>query len=172
MALGFLSDSKNFCKLLCFPWSFCFARIRLDPLGDQGPAPRLHIGYYFEIRNFHWEPCDLLLTSHQNFQHEVPLRHCVFCTVISVLWQIAQFRSSRKCVQILCFPESSRLLNVGSKDTSWEELACESLCSGTSSSTKFSVNSCSHSRIAELSRPQSINHKRLRSIIVSFLFVF
>ena len=32
------------------------------------------------------------------------------------------------------------------KDGSWEELAFESLCSGISSSTKFSLNSCSHSR--------------------------
>ena len=35
MTLGFLSGSKNFCKLLCFLWSYCFARIRLDPLGGQ-----------------------------------------------------------------------------------------------------------------------------------------
>ena len=37
MTLGFLSGSKNFCKLLCvfFLTSFVFARIRLDPLGGQ-----------------------------------------------------------------------------------------------------------------------------------------
>ena len=33
---------------------------------------------------------------------------------------------------------------MGSKDTSWEELAWESPCSGILSSTKFSLNSCSH----------------------------
>ena len=36
MTFGFLSGSKNFCKLLlCFLRSCCFARIRLDPLGGQ-----------------------------------------------------------------------------------------------------------------------------------------
>ena len=39
---------------------------------------------------------------------------------------------------------------MGSKDTSWEELSCESLCSGTLSSTRFSLNSCSHSGMSEL----------------------
>ena len=36
-----------------------------------------------------------------------------------------------------------------SKDVSWEELAWESLCSGTLSSTRFSLNSCSHSGMSE-----------------------
>ena len=36
MTLGFLSGSKNFLQAsLGFLWSFCFARIRLDPLGGQ-----------------------------------------------------------------------------------------------------------------------------------------
>ena len=36
MTLGFLSGSKNFCKLLCVSCEvFCSARIRLDPLGGQ-----------------------------------------------------------------------------------------------------------------------------------------
>ena len=38
---------------------------------------------------------------------------------------------------------------MGSKDISWEELAWESPCSGISSFTKFSLNSCSHSGISE-----------------------
>ena len=40
-------------------------------------------------------------------------------------------------------------LLVGSNDGSREELACESLRSGTLSSTRYSLNSCSHSRISE-----------------------
>ena len=63
---------------LCFLRSFCFARIRLDPLGGQV----LHhdcVSVFFEIRNCRSGPCDLLLSSHQIFQHEVRLRHCVFC---------------------------------------------------------------------------------------------
>ena len=31
------------------------------------PAPQLHIDDCFEIRNCHWGPCDLLLSSHQIF---------------------------------------------------------------------------------------------------------
>ena len=69
--------SKNFCKLLCVSWEvFCFARICLDPLGGQV----LHHDCSFEISFFYWELCDLLLSSHQKFLHEVRLRHCVFCT--------------------------------------------------------------------------------------------
>ena len=43
------------------------------------PAPRLRIGDCYEIRNCRLGPCDLLLSSHQNFQHEVRLHNCVFC---------------------------------------------------------------------------------------------
>ena len=47
----------------------------------------------------------------------------------------------------LCLPKSTLLR--GSEDGSCEELACESLCSGTLSSTRFSLNSCSHSSMSE-----------------------
>ena len=71
ITLGFPSGSKNFCKQLWVSCEvFCFARRHA----------RLHVGDCFEIHNFHWEPCDLLLSSHQNLQLEVRLRHCVFCT--------------------------------------------------------------------------------------------
>ena len=50
---------------------------------------------------------------------------------------------------------------MGSKDASWEEL-------GISSSTKFSLNSCSHSGISELARPESDNGSS-RSLLGSFL---
>ena len=64
---------------LCLLRGFCFARIRLDPLGGQV----LHhdcISMIVSRFNFHWELCDLLLSNHQNFLHEVRLRLCVFCT--------------------------------------------------------------------------------------------
>ena len=50
----------------------------------------------------------------------------------------------------------------------------ESLCSGTLSSTKFSLNSCSHSGISEFNgaRPESANNGFPRSIVVSSSFVF
>ena len=78
-----------------------------------------------------------------------PLRLLHGALVILVRLQISQFRSLGKWVYTLCLPRSSRLFVVGSKDGSWEELACESPRSGISSSTKISLNSCSHSGISE-----------------------
>ena len=72
--------------------------------------------------------------------------------VIVVLWQISQFRSFGKWVSTLCLPKSTFLANVGSKDGSWEELACESLCWRTLSSKRFSLNSCSHSSVFGIAR--------------------
>ena len=54
------------------------------------------------------------------------------------------FPSGSTAGKTLCLPKSSLLLNVFSKNTSWEELVRESLRSGTLSSTRFSLNSCSH----------------------------
>ena len=130
MTVGFLSGSKNFCKLL---WVSCEVLFYTDTSGSIGwpsPAPRLHVDDCFEIHNLHSEPCDLLLSSHQNCLREVRLRHCVFCTgalVILVLWQISQFRSLGKWVWTLCLPKSSRLLNMGSKDASRENLRVQKL---------------------------------------------
>ena len=78
-----------------------------------------------------------------------PLRLLHGALVILVLLQISQFWSLGNWVFTLCLPKSTLLVDVGSKDSSWEELACESLCSGTLSSTRFSLNSCSHSGMSE-----------------------
>ena len=88
--------------------------------------------------------------------------------VILVLWQISQFRSLGKCVYTLCLPKSALLVGVGSKDDPWEELACESLRSGTLSSTRFSLNSCSHSGISEFNR--SHRSKSWSSFLFGFGF--
>ena len=63
-----------------FPVKFLFYTSTTGSIGWPSPAPRLHIGDGFDIHNFHCELCDLLSSSHQNFLHEVRLRHCVFCT--------------------------------------------------------------------------------------------
>ena len=63
-----------------FPEKFLFCTDTTGSIGWPSPAPRLHIDDCFEIHNFHWKLCDLLLQSHQNFLHKVRLRHCVFCT--------------------------------------------------------------------------------------------
>ena len=68
MTSGFPSGSKNFCKFLCFSWEvFCFARIRLDPLGGRVLHNDCISVIVSRFTNFHWELCDLLLSSHQNF---------------------------------------------------------------------------------------------------------
>ena len=64
---------------LGFLWSFCFCTDMPGSIEWPSPAQLLHIGDCFEIRNCHWGPCDLLLLSHQNFQHEVQLHYCVIC---------------------------------------------------------------------------------------------
>ena len=152
MTLRFLSGSRNFCKLLWVSWEvFCFARIWLDLLGGQvlhhdcismivsrftiftenfviccNQITKIHSSRYgFAIASSAWGPC--------NFGPFTDLAISVF----------------RKWVWTLCLPKSSRLFVIGSKDTSWEELACESPCLGISSSIKFSLNSCSHSGISE-----------------------
>ena len=78
-----------------------------------------------------------------------PLRLLHGALVILVRLQVSQFRSSGKWVRTLCLPKSSRLLNVGSNEASWEELAWDYHCTRISSSTKFYLNFWSHSRISE-----------------------
>ena len=63
--------------------------------------------------------------------------------VILVFLQRLQFRSFGKWVWILFVPDT--ILLTGSEADSWEELAGASVCSGTLSSTRFSVNSSNHS---------------------------
>ena len=129
MTLGFLFGSKNFRKLLC---SSCQVFV-------------LH-GYDW----IHWVAKSCTTTAHRRLCRDSqlslrtlwsavikspkfsarstapPMRLPHGAFVILVLWQISQFRSFGKWVQTLCLPNSSRLLRVGSKDASWEELACES----------------------------------------------
>ena len=169
MTLGFLSGSRNFCKLL---WVSCEVLF-------------LH-GYAW----IHWVARSCITTAHQWFFRDSqlslrtlwsavikspklsargpasPLRLLHGALVILVRSQISQFRSLGKWVWTLCLPRSSRLFVVGSKKASWEELAWEPPCNGISSSTKFSLNSCNHSGISESS------HGFPHSIVVFFLLVF
>ena len=71
---------ETFASFFKFPVKLLFCTDMLRSIEWLSPAPRLHIGECFEIRNCHWGPCDLLLPSHQNFQREIRLLHCVFCT--------------------------------------------------------------------------------------------
>ena len=133
MTLGFLFGSKNCCKLLlCFLRSFCFARTRLDPLGGQV----LHhdcISMIFSRFTTFTENfvvyCDQITKIFWTRYDSANARLLHGALVIFVLWQISQCRSFGKRVSTLCLPKSALLASVGSKDGSWEELACESLCS-------------------------------------------
>ena len=136
---------------LGFLWSFCFAWIRLEPLGG-------HVLHHDCISMFFRDSQPSLRTlwsaviKSPKFSARgttLPIRLLHGALVILVLWQISQFRSLGTWVLTLWLPKSSLLIGVGSKETSWEELACESLRSGTLSSTRFSLNSCSHFGMSE-----------------------
>ena len=58
MTLGFLSGSKNFCKLLRVSWEVFDLHGTTASIGWLNPAPRVHIDDCFEIHNLHWELCD------------------------------------------------------------------------------------------------------------------
>ena len=58
---------------------FQFCTDKIESTEWLNHAPRLRVGDCFEIHNSHWGLCDLLLSSHQTFLLEVPLRQCVFC---------------------------------------------------------------------------------------------
>ena len=171
---------------LCFLRSFCFARIRLDPLGGQVLH---HDCISMSVSRFTTFTENFVICCNQVtqfFLHEVRLRQCVFCTEPLWFWSSGRSRNFglsgseykhsvypnphfSKALKIiheknlrvsLCFQELSHpqdslwilaaipvcqsplLIGVGSKEASWEELACESLWSGTLSSTRFSLNSC------------------------------
>ena len=171
MTFGFLSGSRNFCKLL---WVSC------EVLFLHGYAWIHWVARSCTTTAYRWLFRDSQLSLRTLWSAVIkspklsargtasPLRLLHGALVILVRLQISQFRSLGKWVWTLCLPKSSRLFVIGSKEASWEELAWEPPCNGISSSTKFSLNSCSHSGISGSSEHNGL----LRSIVVSFLFVF
>ena len=155
---------------LGFLWSFGFARIRLDPLGGQV---------------LHHDCISTIVSRFTTFTENFVICYYqitnIFCArygsanassaqglVILVLWQISQFRSLGKWVQTLCLPKSTPLVGVGSKDGSWEELACESLRSGTLSSARLSQFLQPHSGMSEHNRSPPF----YRGFIFNWFLVF
>ena len=166
MTLGFFSGSRNFCYLL---W------VSFEVWVLHGYAWIHWVAWSCTTTSYRW----LFRLSLRTLWSAVikspkfaargtasPLRLLHGALVILARLQISQFRSSGNWVWTLCLPKSSCLFVVGSQETSWEELAWESPCTGISSSTKISLNSCSHSGISESP------HGFLRSFGVFFLFVF
>ena len=85
------SAPRTFASSFVFPEKFLFCKDLTGSIKWPSPAPRLHVDDCFEIHNFHWGLCDLLLSSHRNFQHKVRLRQGVFCT--GPLWFWSSDRS-------------------------------------------------------------------------------
>ena len=152
MTFGFLSGSRNFCKLL---WVSC------EVFFLHGYAWIHWVARSCTTTAYRWLFRDSQLSLRTLWSAVIkspkftargtasPLRLLHKALVILVLLQISQFRSLGKWVWTLCLPKSSRLFEVGSRETSWEEVAWEPPCNGISSSTKVSLNSCSHSGISE-----------------------
>ena len=155
MTLGFLSGSKNFCKPLCVSCEV-FVLHRYDWIHWVAKSCTT-IAYRWLFRDSHPSLRTLwsAVVKSPNLSARgtaPPLRLLHGALVMLVLWQISQFRFFAKWVSTLCLPKSALLVGVGSKDGSWEELPCESLCSVTLSSTRCSLNSCSHSGMSEWHR--------------------
>ena len=164
MTLGFLFRSRNFCKLLSVSWEVFVLHgydwVHWVAKSCTTTACRFRDSQ-FSLRTL-WSA----VIKSPKFSARgttLPIRLLHGALVILVLRQISQFRSCGKYVQTLRLPNSAFL--TGSQDCSWEELACESLCSGTLSSTRFSLNSCSHSGMSEYGSPRTCSWS-------SFLFVF
>ena len=161
MTFGFLSASRNFCKLLCVSWEvFRFARKRLDPLGGQV---------------LHHDCISMIVSRFTTFTENFVI--CcyqvtkIFCTKYDSTNTFSAGPLADLATSVLreVSPKCSLLVDVGSKDGSWEELTCESRCSGTLSSTWFSLCSCSHSGMSEhKGSPQS---KAWYSLLFGFGFV-
>ena len=152
MTFGFLSGSRNFCK---FFWVSC------EVLFLHGYAWIHRVTRSCTTTANRWLLRDSQLSLRTLWSAVIkspkftargtvpPLRLLHGALVILVRLQISQFRSLGKWVWTLCLPNSSRLFAIGSKEASWEEVAWEPPCNGISSSTKISVNSCSHWGISE-----------------------
>ena len=111
---------------LCFLWSFCFTRIRLNPLSCQvlhHDCISVIVSRFAmslrTLRSAVIKPPNLSARGTAS-----PLRLLHGALVILVGLQISQFQSLGKWVWTLRLPRSSRLFVVGSKEASWKELAC------------------------------------------------
>ena len=150
--LGFLFGSKNFLQApLGFLRSFCFGRRRLDPLGGQV---------------LHHDCISMIFSRFTTFTENFVICCNQITRIFCTRYGSANASSARgphdvgpladlaisvfREVSInTVLPKSTLLVGVGSKDGSWEELACESQRSRTLSYTRFSLNSCSHSGMSE-----------------------
>ena len=107
-------------------------------------VPQHRIDDCVEIHILHWELwfTDIWSPTFSALGTTAPVRFLQGGLVIFILKQMSQLRSFGKWVKIVCLPDTT--FARSSEDNSWEELgACR--CSGTLSSTRFSLNSSTHS---------------------------
>ena len=140
---------------LCFLRSFCFARIRLDPLGGQvlqHDCISMIVSRFTTFTENFVICCDQITktfcTRYDSANASSARCPCNFGPLADLA--ISVFREVS--INTVFKQKSALLVGVGSKDGSWEEVACESLCWGTLSSTRFSLHSCSHSGMSEFNR--------------------
>ena len=130
--------------------SFCFARIRLDPLGGQ----ILHhdcitkiVSRFTTFKENFVIGCNqitnIFCTRYDSANTSSARGPCDFGPLADL--PISVFREVRKKHCVYPNPHFSQVQKMVHE----EELACESLCSGTLSSTRFSLNSCNHSGMSE-----------------------
>ena len=144
MTFGFLVGSKNFCKLFCVLRSFCFARIRLDPLGGK-------VLYNCSVA--------MIMSRLTSFAKNFVIGCCQVTKIFCTKYDSAKTSSARgprdlgpqadlaisvlrQVTKMLCLPDTTFCSRLWSN--SWEKLEA-SRCSGTLSSARLSLNSSSHS---------------------------
>ena len=174
MTFGFLSGSRNFCKLLwvsCEVWVLHgSAWIHWVAKSCTTTACRwLFRDSQLSLRNLWSAVIKSPKFSARSTAPPLSLLHGAF--VILVLFTDLSISVYQEMRKTLCLPKSSRLLNMGSKDASCEELAWESPYTGISSSTKIFLNSSSHSGISESSEHNGFT-PFYRGFLFNWLWIF
>ena len=154
MTLGFLPGSKNFCKLLSVSWEV-FVLHGYDWIHWVAKS--------WTTTAYRWlfrasQPSLRTLSSavikspkYSARSTALPMRLLHGELVILVLWQISQFRAFREVSINTVFTQ----IHTSRRHRHWKMVheknsrMSESLCSGTLSSTRFSLNSCNHSGMSE-----------------------
>ena len=128
MTSGFPSGAKNFFELLC---------VSCEVFVLHGYAWIHWVAKSCTMIAYRWLFRDLQLSLRTLWSAVIkspkftargtasPLLLLQGALVILVRLQISQFRSLGKWVWTLCLPNSSRLMLIGSKEASWDELAWE-----------------------------------------------
>ena len=145
MTFGFLVGSRNFIRLFCVSWDFFVLHGYDCHHWVAKSCTTTAYGWLFRSSPSSVRTLWSAVIKSPNISALgtiVPVRFLQDALVILVLRQISQFRSFGKWGKMLCLPDTT--FARGSGDNSWEELEA-SRCSGTHSSTRPCLNSCSYS---------------------------